>query len=45
MESGRRWFRGESLKLEWWSPEAGCVKSLETVEEMWIMVVGLPLHL
>ena len=27
MELGRRWFRGGSLKLEWWSPEAGCVKS------------------
>ena len=29
----------------WWSPEAGWVKCLETIEEAWIRVVGLPLHL
>ena len=45
MESERRWFRGGSLKLEWWSPEAGCMKSLEIVEKSWIKVVGLHLHL
>ena len=45
MESKRRWFRGGGLKLEWWSLEAGCMKSLETVEKAWIKVVGLPLHL
>ena len=24
LDSGRRWLRGGSLKLEWWSSEAGC---------------------
>ena len=44
-EAGRRWYRGGSLKLEWWSPDSGCVNSKETMEEVWIRVVGLPLHL
>ena len=44
-ESGRRWFRGGSLNLEWWTPDFGCVKSKEEVKEAWIRLVGLPLHL
>ena len=45
IEARRRWYRGGSLKLEWWSLDSGCVNSKETVEEVWIRVVGLPLHL
>ena len=44
-ELGRRWFRGGSLNLEWWTPNFGCAKSKEEVKEAWIRVVGLPLHL
>ena len=45
IESGRRWLWGGSLNLDWWSPDFGCVTSKEVVEEAWIWVVGLPLHL
>ena len=44
-ESGRRRFRGGVLQLEWWSPESGCIRSKGSVQEAWIRVVGLPLHL
>ena len=44
-ESGRRWFRGGSLNLEWWTLDSGYAKSKEEVKEAWIRVVGLPLHL
>ena len=44
-ESGRSWFRGSSLNLEWWTPNSAYVKSKEEVKEAWIRVVGLPLHL
>ena len=26
LENGRRWFKGDPLHLEWWNPEASCVK-------------------
>ena len=45
LEKGRRWLRGGSLKLDWWSPDSGCVSCKEEVREAWISVVGLPLHL
>ena len=45
LESGRRNFNGGVLQLEWWRPEAGCVRRKDSVHEVWIRVVGLPLHL
>ena len=45
LESGRRSFNGGVLQLEWWRSEAGCVRSKDSVQEVWIRVVGLPLHL
>ena len=45
LDAGRRRFRGEMLQLDWWSPDAGCVKKKELVKEAWLRVVGLPLHL
>ena len=44
-ESGRRSFNGGVLQLDWWSPESGCIRSKGSVQEAWIRVVGLPLHL
>ena len=44
-ESGRRSFKGGVLQLDWWSPESGCIRSKGSVQEAWIRVVGLPLHL
>ena len=45
LESGRRSFKGGVLQLDWWSPETGCIRSRGVVQEAWIRVVGLPLHL
>ena len=45
LESGRRSFKGGMLQLDWWSPETGCIRSRGFVQEAWIRVVGLPLHL
>ena len=45
LETGRRRFSGGILQLEWWRPEAGCVRRKDSAQEVWIRVVGLPLHL
>ena len=45
LESGRRSFKGGVLQLDWWSPESGCLRSKGSMQEAWIRVVGLPLHL
>ena len=45
LESRRRSFKGGMLQLDWWSPETGCIRSKGFVQEAWIRVVGLPLHL
>ena len=39
------WLKGGSLHLDWWSPDSGCVKRKDAIQEAWIRVVGLPLHL
>ena len=45
MENGSRIFRGEAMHLEWWPPSTGCKGRMEEDQEVWIRVVGLPLHL
>ena len=45
MENGNRIFQGEAMNLEWWSPSTGCKGRREEDQEVWIRVVGLPLHL
>ena len=45
LESGRRSFKGGFLQLERWSPKSGCIRRKGSVQEAWIIVVGLPLHL
>ena len=45
LESGRRSFKGGVLQLDWWSQESGCIRHKGFVQEAWIRVVGLPLHL
>ena len=45
LESGRRSFKGGVLQLEWWRPEVGCLRRKNSIQEVWIRVVGLPLHL
>ena len=43
--SGIRSFKGGTLQFEWWSPESGCLRRKDLGREVWIRVVGLPLHL
>ena len=45
LERGSNLFRGGVLSLDRWRPESGCVKSKNLVNEAWVRVVGLPLHL
>ena len=45
MENGSRICRGEALILERWNPSTGCMRSKSQNQEVWIRVVGLPLHL
>ena len=45
MENGIRIFRGEAMHLEWWTPSIGCNGRIDKDLEVWIKVVGLPLHL
>ena len=45
MENGIRIFRGGVLQLEWWTPSTGCMGRKGQETEIWIRVVGLPLHL
>ena len=45
LENGSRVFKGEVMHLEWWNPSVGCATRKNQSEEVWIGVVGLPLHL
>ena len=45
MEIGSRICRGGELQLEWWSQYSGCKGIRDKEKEVWIRVVGLPLHL
>ena len=45
MEKGSRICRGGEMQLEWWTPYSGCNRSRDQENEVWIRVVGLPLHL
>lgn len=38
-------FDGSRLDLEWWSPVGSCVKKGDDISEVWVRILGLPLHL
>ena len=38
-------FKGKSLKLDWWSPEVGCFKEGASAKEIWVRMIGLSVHL
>ena len=44
LKRGTRRFNDKVLHLERWSVEAGCSKVGSLVENVWVRVVGLPLH-
>ena len=45
MEYGSRVCSGGVMQLEWWSQSSGCKGIRDKEKEVWVRVVGLPLHL
>ena len=42
---GVKWFRGKGLFLDWWNPSVGCLIEDKEFCEVWVRILGLPLHL
>ena len=42
---GLRIFKENVLVLERWNPEVGCLRKEPTTKDVWVKVIGLPLHL
>lgn len=38
-------WKKHKVKLQWWSPTAGSVPRNEKINQVWIRLIGLPLHL
>lgn len=38
-------FEGRRMKLEWWEPDVGYFKEGACISEVWLRVLGLPVHL
>ena len=45
LNNGSKIFRGKYLHLKRWSHGIGCAENLEKVREVWVRVMGLPVHL
>ena len=45
LSRGFRCFKDSVLHLEMWDPKVGCSQSCEHLKEVWVRVMGLPLHL
>lgn len=45
LNRGLRWFENKLLLLNRWVPEVGCFRSGFHAKEMWVRLLGLPLHL
>ncbi|RVW49041.1 hypothetical protein CK203_080978 [Vitis vinifera] len=41
----RHSWRGKEMQLDWWRPDVGCLRVEDCVKEVWVRVLGLPLHL
>ncbi|KAL6342764.1 hypothetical protein AAG906_016598 [Vitis piasezkii] len=39
-----KWFNG-NLLLKWWNPSVACLMEARDVRQVWVRVLGLPLHL
>lgn len=42
---GRWLWKNQGVRLQWWSPTVGAVQSWVSINQSWIRLVGLPLHL
>ncbi|RVX14549.1 hypothetical protein CK203_017111 [Vitis vinifera] len=45
LQRGFRRFKESVIHLKRWDPSVGCSQSREKVKEVWVRVMGLPLHL
>ena len=45
LHSGVKWFKGKCLLLDWWNPSVGCLIEDRKSQEVWVRILGLPLHL
>ena len=41
---GNSRLEGKALRLDWWNPNVGCLRVKDCVKEVWMGVLGLPLH-
>ena len=41
---GNSRLEGKALRLDWWNPDVGCLRVKDCVKEVWMGVLGLPLH-
>ncbi|RVW35819.1 hypothetical protein CK203_082508 [Vitis vinifera] len=44
-QSRVKWFKGKCLLLDWWNPSVGCLIEDRKSQEVWVRILGLPLHL
>ena len=44
LKRGTRRFKDKMIQIERWSEEAGCLKVGSQAKEVWVRVMGLPLH-
>ncbi|WJZ99794.1 hypothetical protein VitviT2T_018210 [Vitis vinifera] len=45
LHSGVKWFKGKCLILDWWNPSIGCLIEDRKSLEVWVRILGLPLHI
>ena len=45
LHSGVKWFKGKCLLLDWWNPSVRCLIEDRKSREVWVRILGLPLHL
>ena len=41
---GNKWFKEREFQLQRWGPEVGCFWNGSHAKEVWVRIVGLPLH-
>lgn len=45
LQRGSHQYKEQLLFLKRWGPKVGCISNMEEVKEIWVRLVGLPLHL
>ena len=42
---GVKWFKGKCLLLDWWNPSVSYLIEDRKSRDVWVRILGLPLHL